>query len=177
MTMFTDPSRVHAVYYDENGIEHTQPISDITCAGTLIDPENGDDMGIDHLVIADHAVVSASKIRRNHRFSGLRLIIDHEPTGAEYLVVGTRDITLARNFLDTNLESWARDFLDPKFKSYADSVNPTVASAATVISTVDRQLASVTVSPMALAPGEKEVFAVGFTGIGFNLTESQGDPR
>lgn len=157
MTMFTDPSRVHAVYYDENDIEHTQPISDITSVGTLIDPRTGDDMEIDHILIADHAVISASKIRRNRRFSGLRLIVDHEPTGADYLVVGTRDITLAR------------DFLDADFKLSAHSV---MFSVTAVISTVDRQLAPVTVNPMALTPGEKEVFAVGFT-----LTESQGDPR
>ena len=157
MTMFTNPSRVHAVYYDENDIEHVQPISDIASVGTLIDPRTGDNMEIDHLLIADHAVISASKIRRNRRFSGLRLIIDHEPTGSEYLVVGTRDITLARDFLDADLKL---------------SAHSAMASVTAVISTVDRQLAPVTVNPMTLAPGEKEVFAVGFT-----LTESQGDPR
>lgn len=157
MTMFTDPSRVHAVYYDENDIEHVQPISDIASVGTLIDPRTGDDMEIDHILIADHAVISASKIRRNRRFSGLRLITDHKSTGADYLVVGTRDITLARDFLDADLEL---------------SAHSAMPSVTAVVSTVDRQLAPVTVNPMALTPGEKEVFAVGFT-----LTESQGDPR
>ena len=40
------PENVFAIYVDSEGNEYEQPISDITEAGTLIDPETDDDMEI-----------------------------------------------------------------------------------------------------------------------------------
>ena len=41
---------VFIVYVSESGEEYDQPVSDIVCSGTLIDPETGDDLNVDHVV-------------------------------------------------------------------------------------------------------------------------------
>ncbi len=48
---------VTLVYTDEDGQTHEQPLSDLTTAGTLIDPQNGDDLELHSARIqlpADH---------------------------------------------------------------------------------------------------------------------------
>ncbi|MCK0441264.1 hypothetical protein MUG78_17840 [Gordonia alkaliphila] len=42
----TQSSAMWLVYVDEGGGHHYQPWGDLTEAGTLIDPENGDDMDL-----------------------------------------------------------------------------------------------------------------------------------
>lgn len=44
-------NRAIAVYYAEDGTQMFQPLSDIAEVGTLIDPESGDDLVIDHILI------------------------------------------------------------------------------------------------------------------------------
>ena len=44
MSIYTTP--LWLVYEDETGTKHYQPYADVTSAGTLIDPETGDDMPI-----------------------------------------------------------------------------------------------------------------------------------
>lgn len=39
------------VYRDTRGVEHTQPLADITESGTLIDPHTGDDLELSHALI------------------------------------------------------------------------------------------------------------------------------
>lgn len=39
-----DPNNVVLIYADANDAHHEQPLPDITAAGTLIDPDNGDDL-------------------------------------------------------------------------------------------------------------------------------------
>lgn len=46
-----NPAEVLVSYVDSTGGVHTQPISDITIAGTLIDPHTGDDMEIQNVVL------------------------------------------------------------------------------------------------------------------------------
>lgn len=45
--------RVTLIYHDEQARTHTQPLSDITTAGTLIDPNTGDDLELVSALIAD----------------------------------------------------------------------------------------------------------------------------
>lgn len=45
--------RVTLIYRDEKARAHTQPLSDITTAGTLIDPDTGDDLELVSTLIAD----------------------------------------------------------------------------------------------------------------------------
>lgn len=45
--------RVTLIYHDEKARTHTQPLSDITTAGTLIDPDTGDDLELVSTLIAD----------------------------------------------------------------------------------------------------------------------------
>lgn len=48
--LFAQPAEVQLVYVDEQGEKHTQPASDIVYVGTLIDPDTGDDMAINHVL-------------------------------------------------------------------------------------------------------------------------------
>lgn len=47
----TDLNQVTLVYRDTRGVEHTQPLADITESGTLIDPHTGDDLELSHALI------------------------------------------------------------------------------------------------------------------------------
>ena len=38
------PEKVILIYTAEDGTEYEQPLADITSAGTLVDPESGDDL-------------------------------------------------------------------------------------------------------------------------------------
>lgn len=44
------PEQVELIYIDANGQEYSQFVSDLVETGTLIDPDTGDDMDIDHVV-------------------------------------------------------------------------------------------------------------------------------
>lgn len=44
MSRSNNTSHITLIYVSESGEEYTQPLADITDAGTLIDPETGDDM-------------------------------------------------------------------------------------------------------------------------------------
>ena len=46
-----NPTEVLVSYVDSLGSVHTQPVSDITESGTLIDPHTGDDMPIQNVVL------------------------------------------------------------------------------------------------------------------------------
>ena len=50
MTIYK-PEEVELVYVDEQGNEHPQRVSDLVESGTRIDPDTGDDMDVDHVVI------------------------------------------------------------------------------------------------------------------------------
>ena len=58
------PSKVFAIYVDSEGREHSQPISDITYSGTLIDPYTGEDMEIVNVVVIDQAKILNQKSRK-----------------------------------------------------------------------------------------------------------------
>ena len=45
------PEDVYLVYFDEEGNEHSHSVADMEYQGTLVDPETGDDMVIDHVYI------------------------------------------------------------------------------------------------------------------------------
>lgn len=69
MTAFA-PENLLAVYHDAAGQEHTQPVSDITEAGTLIDPDTGDDMQIAEVRVTsragdDYIIVSGGLVQNN----------------------------------------------------------------------------------------------------------------
>lgn len=51
--------RAVAVYYAEDGTQFFQPISDISEVGTLIDPESGNDLVIDHILIPGELAAAA----------------------------------------------------------------------------------------------------------------------
>lgn len=44
------PEQVELIYVDSQGNEHAQLVCDLVETGTLIDPDMGDDMDIDHVV-------------------------------------------------------------------------------------------------------------------------------
>lgn len=45
-----NPEQVELIYIDSNGQEHSQFVNDLVETGTLIDPDTGDDMDVDHVV-------------------------------------------------------------------------------------------------------------------------------
>jgi hypothetical protein len=49
--------QITLMYRDAEGNQHEQPLQDITTAGTLIDPENGDDLDLERAIV---------KISRSH---------------------------------------------------------------------------------------------------------------
>lgn len=51
--------RAIAVYYAEDGTKMFQTVSDISEVGTLIDPESGDDLVIDHILIPGELAAAA----------------------------------------------------------------------------------------------------------------------
>lgn len=54
-----DNSRVTLIYLDEAGNEHAQPLGDLAQAGTLVDPESGEDM-----ILIGARVMSLAEIER-----------------------------------------------------------------------------------------------------------------
>lgn len=44
------PEQVELIYIDSSGQEHSQFVSELIEIGTLIDPDTGDDMDVDHVV-------------------------------------------------------------------------------------------------------------------------------
>lgn len=45
-----EPEQVELIYVDSQGNKHAQFVCDLVETGTLIDPDTGDDMDIDHVV-------------------------------------------------------------------------------------------------------------------------------
>lgn len=45
-----EPEQVELIYIDSHGQEHSQFVSELIEIGTLIDPDTGDDMDVDHVV-------------------------------------------------------------------------------------------------------------------------------
>ena len=45
-----EPEQVELIYIDSHGPEHSQFVSELIEIGTLIDPDTGDDMDVDHVV-------------------------------------------------------------------------------------------------------------------------------
>lgn len=50
-TVIAHATRVRLIYHDTRNRSYTQPLTDLTEVGTLIDPDTGDDMEIDGVVI------------------------------------------------------------------------------------------------------------------------------
>jgi hypothetical protein len=51
MSIMLPLSAITLIYTDDNDNRYTQPLSDIDEAGTLIDPQTGDDLSLDHVVV------------------------------------------------------------------------------------------------------------------------------
>ena len=45
-----EPEQVELIYIYSNGQEHSQFVSELIESGTLVDPDTGDDMDVDHVV-------------------------------------------------------------------------------------------------------------------------------
>ena len=45
-----EPEQVELIYIDSSGQEHSQFVSELIESGTLVDPDTGDDMDVDHVV-------------------------------------------------------------------------------------------------------------------------------
>lgn len=91
-------SRVTLVYQDAAGVIHEQPVADITSAGTLIDPDTGEDLELVSVRVADAPTASQPRLDL------------FEPSTTGQLVTWQIDAGEGRSPAQAAIQAWMRTF-------------------------------------------------------------------